>query len=121
MSSKTLILFAHGSRDPAWFAPFEALASRVKALAPQAAVQLAYLEFAQPNLLGAIDAAARAGASAVHVVPVFLAAGKHLREDLPHLIAQAQAQHPYLTITCASAIGEDTRMLEAMAQVIATA
>jgi sirohydrochlorin cobaltochelatase len=121
MQQPTIILFAHGSRDPAWFAPFEALATRVKARAPDAAVRLAYLEFASPNLVQAVADAANAGLTKVHVVPVFLAAGKHLREDLPQLIAQAQAAHPQLTITCASAIGEDARMLDAMANVIANA
>jgi sirohydrochlorin cobaltochelatase len=118
---RSLILFAHGSRDPAWFAPFEALATRVRAQSPGTDVRLAYLEFAQPDLPAAIAHAAGAGAIAVHVVPVFLAAGKHLREDLPQLIAQAQGAHPQLTITCASAIGEDARMLDAMANVIASA
>lgn len=121
MPSKTLILFAHGSRDAAWFAPFEALATRVRTRAPDTPVLLAYLELAQPNLPTAIAQAAQTGASQVHVVPVFLAAGKHLREDLPQLIAQAQAVHPQLRITCGSAIGEDARMLDAMAQVIAAA
>ena len=32
--SHGVILFAHGSRDPAWHAPIEAVAARMRALAP---------------------------------------------------------------------------------------
>ncbi|MGL4576596.1 MAG: sirohydrochlorin chelatase [Burkholderiaceae bacterium] len=119
MSTSALILFAHGSRDAAWYAPFEALCARLKTRMPQVDVRLAYLEFGQPALPQAIADAATLGLRAVRVVPVFLAAGKHLREDLPLLIDAARKQHPQLAITLAPPIGEDARMLDAMADVIA--
>jgi sirohydrochlorin cobaltochelatase len=121
MSTTALILFAHGSRDAAWYAPFEALCARLKARMPQVDVRLAYLEFGQPELPQAIADAAQHGLRTVRVVPVFLAAGKHLREDLPLLIDAARKQHPQLSITLAPPIGEDARMLDAMADVIAGA
>jgi sirohydrochlorin cobaltochelatase len=121
MNQAALVLFAHGSRDPAWYAPFENLAARLRARMPGTAISLAYLEFGTPDLPGAIAQAVSGGAASVRVVPVFLAAGKHLREDLPLLIASARAAHPQLQIELAAPVGEDPRMLDAMAQVIAGA
>jgi len=33
-TTRGLVLLAHGARDPAWAAPFEAIARRVRALWP---------------------------------------------------------------------------------------
>ena len=118
---KAIILFAHGSRDPAWFAPFEQLRSRVLAAqstqSPAPMVQLAYLEFATPSLPDAIAAAVLAGATALRVVPVFLAAGAHVRHDLPLLIQAAERAHPALQIELTPPVGEQALVLDAIAQV----
>ena len=45
-----MILFAHGAREPQWAEPFEALAKRVKAQAPDTPVRLAFLELMSPDL-----------------------------------------------------------------------
>ena len=67
----TLILFAHGSRDPAWSQPFERLAERVRHAAPDSDVRLAYLEAMKPSLPEAAEAAVAAGASSIRIVPMF--------------------------------------------------
>ena len=45
-----LMLFAHGSRDARWAAPFEAVAARIRALRPGVPLQLAFLEQMRPTL-----------------------------------------------------------------------
>ena len=49
-----LILFAHGARDAAWAAPFEAVAARIRTQRPQWRVVLAYLELMPPDLAALI-------------------------------------------------------------------
>lgn len=91
-AGRGLILFAHGSRDAEWQAPFERMLERLRTHLPaNAPAALAYLEFCSPTLSEAALAVARAGASQVVVVPMFLAAGGHLRADVPEAIAQARA------------------------------
>jgi sirohydrochlorin cobaltochelatase len=113
---QALILFAHGSRDPAWFVPFEALAARVRVHSPHTAVHLAYLEFAQPSLQDAINAAVAGGASEIRVVPVFLAAGAHVRNDLPLLLEQARERHAGIKFELRPPVGEDNGVLEAISR-----
>ena len=50
-----IILFAHGSRDPLWRQPIEAVAERIRASAPQVPVRCAYLEACEPSLPTAVD------------------------------------------------------------------
>lgn len=114
--SRAIILFAHGARDPMWSRPFEAVAERLRALRPHAAVRLAYLEFMSPTLPQAGDALAQSGATEVSVVPMFLGAGGHVRRDLPTLLAALQQRHPQVRWSLQPAIGEAPAVIEAMAR-----
>ena len=112
---QALVLFAHGARDPRWAEPFEAVAARVRAAAPELAVSLAYLELMAPSLIEAGDALASAGCARVDVVPLFLGAGGHVRNDLPAGLAQLRARHPLIRWHLQRAIGERDSDVDAMA------
>jgi sirohydrochlorin cobaltochelatase len=116
-----LILFAHGARDPRWAEPFEAVARRVRALRPEVDVRLAFLEFMSPTLPEAGDALAAVACSEVAVQPMFLGTGGHVRKDLPLLLEALRARHPGTRFTLQTAIGETAPVMEAMAQVAASA
>jgi len=110
-----LLLFAHGARDPRWAAPFEAIAARARQREPLWRVQLAYLELMAPSLIEAGDALASAGCARVDVVPLFLGAGGHVRNDLPALLAQVRARHASNRWHLQRAIGERDSVGDAMA------
>jgi len=112
-----LILFAHGSRDPQWRAPMEAVAVRAQALEPQARVACAYLELMAPDLPAcAADMAAR-GVTQITIVPMFLGVGRHAREDLPLLLAELKTRHPQISFELRQAIGEDARVVDMLARI----
>lgn len=110
-----LILFAHGARDPLWASPFERVAAAVRAARPELAVSLAFLEFMAPDLPAAGAALAAAGCRNVTVLPLFLGVGGHVRKDLPRLLEALRTQHPAVRWHLAPAIGEDARLVEAIA------
>lgn len=112
---KALVLFAHGSRDPNWRVPFEAILAEVKAQYSDLAT-LAFLESMQPSLDKGIANMVDSGATSVHIVPLFLAVGSHLKHDMPLLIEQARQAHPTITITTSKAIGEDSDMQNVIAK-----
>ncbi len=112
-----IILFAHGSRDPQWHLPMEAVAARVRQLDAQALVRCAYLELSSPDLPACAAELVAAGVSAITVVPMFLGVGKHAREDLPRLVAELQTRHPGITWQLQGAIGEDPRVTDLLARI----
>ena len=114
--AQALVLFAHGARDPRWAEPFEAVAKRIRAAAPQLPVVLAYLELTAPTLAEAIDKVVADGATTVDVVPLFLGTGGHLRQDLPPLVDALRSAHPDVAIRLHAAIGEHAAVSEAMAR-----
>jgi sirohydrochlorin cobaltochelatase len=115
-----LILFAHGARDARWSAPFETVAARIRAAHPKLAVRLAFLEFMQPGLVEAGTALAREGVSHLDIVPMFLGAGGHVRQDLPGLVDELRAACPGLAVVLHPAIGEIDAVTSAMAAAIVT-
>ena len=113
---QSIVLVAHGSRDPQWSRPFERLAAALEKRLPAVAVALCYLEHG-PSLEEALAAVVAKGAGAIRVVPVFLGAGGHVKEDIPKLVAAA---HPTVPVTVDSPIGEQAQVIDASAEGIAS-
>ncbi len=112
-SRSGLILFAHGSRNPAWRKPFERLLKDVQKRGTSVAV-LAFGEFMSPTLIDAAHVLAAQGVTRAVIVPLFLGGGLHVRGDLPKLAAEARMASG-VRLRVAKAIGEDAGVLRAIA------
>ena len=117
MTTQGTILFAHGSRDPLWRKPSEAIAARLRVLDPTRQVACAFLELTEPNIIVCAAEMARQGVDRINVVPLFLGVGKHAREDLPLLITELQTAHPHIAFTLQAAVGEDERLVDLIAHI----
>jgi sirohydrochlorin cobaltochelatase len=113
--SSGIVLFAHGSRDPRWAEPFEAIALRLRVLRPDALVRVAYLEIMTPTLHGVGEELVVAGCASVEVLPLFLGTGGHLRRDLPLLLDALRARHPGVRWTLHPPAGEAAAVIDAIA------
>jgi len=79
----TLVLVAHGTRDPRGAVVVEEVAALVRARLGGVRVEVAYADVRSPDVtavVGGVD-------GPVVVVPAFLAAGYHVRVDVPEQIA----------------------------------
>jgi len=113
--SAGLVLFAHGARDPEWAVPFRAIAARVAASRPDLSVTLAFLEFQAPALADAIAGLVADGHRSIHIAPLFMAQGGHLKHDVPVLLADIRARHPALQLELLPAIGDVADLRDAIA------
>jgi sirohydrochlorin cobaltochelatase len=131
-----ILLFAHGSRDPLWRGPIEAVAIRIRAEHPKLPVACAYLELCEPSLPDATaqmitqlhntinSVALRAYSMAakpskplkIRIVPMFLGMGKHAREDLPEIATTLRSAHPQVEFEITATVGEDERVTRLLAQ-----
>lgn len=112
---KGILLFGHGARNPDWAAPFFRIRDAIKARAPDVPVEMGFLELMRPGFDEAVDALAAAGVNEIMVVPIFMAAGSHIRKDLPLMAASAMDRHSAVSITLAAPVGEADPVLAAMA------
>jgi sirohydrochlorin cobaltochelatase len=111
-----LVLFAHGSRDTGWARPFEFLRARLEERLPGTPVALAFLEHMQPSLIETIGTLADRGVERITVLPLFMAQGSHLREELPRLVARACEANPGVLVRTSAAAGEADSVLQALAE-----
>ena len=116
-ASSAIVLFAHGSRDPQWRLPIEAVATDIRARQPDAAVRCAYLELCAPTLPEAAMDLIAAGARRLRVFPLFLGVGKHAREDLPLLVSKIRAAHPDVIVELLPTAGEYAQLTSLMADI----
>jgi sirohydrochlorin cobaltochelatase len=114
-----VILFAHGSRDPLWRLPIDAVAERMRAQQPGRPVAVAFLELTEPDLPHTVEALMKQGVSRVRIVPMFLGVGRHAREDLPELVQGLTEAYPQMSFELLPAIGEHPAMTALMAEIAA--
>jgi len=112
-----LILFAHGSSDPAWGRTLHALAERLAALEPALQVRCAFLERQAPAL-PAVLAELAPQVDHVDVCPVFWAANGHVQRDLPALLEQARQAHPGLALRLLPVLSELPGVLDFLAATV---
>lgn len=114
-SFTALLLLAHGSPEPGWSAPFEAIRDLVRELHAGGTVALGFLPPATPDFMQAMEALVLGGARCVRIVPLFLARGGHVNRDLPAMAEAARARWG-IEVTVAEVLGESAVLREAIAQ-----
>lgn len=116
--SYSLILLAHGSSDATWCGVFErlheALSSRL-----QTPLRLAYMELSEPSLESSVAELVAQGTSRAEILPLFFAAGRHLRLDVPAQVEALRAAYPGFELTLLPPVGEHPAFAEALAHVVA--
>lgn len=115
--TRATILFAHGSRDPLWRLPIEAVATQMRASNPLCEVRCAYLELTEPDLASSAAELVALGMTTLTVVPLFLGVGRHAREDLPVLMMDLKQRFPHVSFELRPAVGEDPRVIALLADV----
>jgi sirohydrochlorin ferrochelatase len=108
----TLVLAAHGSRDPRFAATVERITAAVHARLGDVDVRLAYLDLNTPTV-SQVLADCR---GEVLLAPLLLSEAFHSKIDLPALVDQARAANPTLTVRQLPTLGGDPRIITALTQ-----
>ena len=111
---QALVLVAHGSRRQASNREVINLAHGLRQQASKnyQIVEAGFLELANPSIPEAIESCIESGATAVNVVPYFLAAGRHVVEDIPGIVESVAVQHADVSIRIAEHIGMSGLMIQ---------
>lgn len=112
----TLVLVAHGSRDPRALATVTALAERIREQRPGLVVRLGHIELNEPLLTDTLDDLTtrtrtrnRTRTQAV-LVPLLLSRGQHVKRDIP----ATAARFPALDTRIAAPLGPHPLLAEAL-------
>ncbi len=118
-----LLLAAHGTRDQAGVAAFNALAERVGGLAAGDGTRVAggFIELSPPPLREAVASLVNGTPAHMVAVPLMLSAAGHAKGDIPAALARERTRHPGLRWTYARPLGPHPALLDLQAARIAAA
>ena len=89
-----VLLIDHGSRRAEANATLSKVADLVRSQVDDAwIVEIAHMELAEPTIEQGFTRCVEAGATTVLVHPFMLTNGRHAKEDVPRLVAEAAAKH----------------------------
>ncbi|MBU7600480.1 sirohydrochlorin chelatase [Streptomyces sp. P38-E01] len=116
----TLLVVAHGSRDPRHAATVARLCARLRLLAPGARVEAAHLDFNAPSVPQVLERlhaeAVTEGREVCEVValPLLLTRAFHARTDIPAVLRESALALPRLSVTRAEVLGPDALLVAAL-------
>ncbi|WP_413806638.1 sirohydrochlorin chelatase [Streptomyces sp. OE57] len=114
MSAPTLLIIAHGSRDPRHAATVDALRARARSLRPGLRVEAAFLEFNAPRVPQVLARLAAEDATEVIALPLLLTRAFHAKTDIPAVLREATARHPRLSVRQADVLGPSPLLMDAL-------
>ncbi len=106
-----LLIVGHGSRDPNANVEFEALVAAYRAARSDLDVAHGYVELARPSLSTALCDLARR-TDVVVVLPLFLFAAGHVKNDIPLALSQARQDFPTVRFSVANALGVHPNLVD---------
>ncbi|MFJ1746377.1 sirohydrochlorin chelatase [Streptomyces sp. NPDC088116] len=106
----SLVLVAHGSRDPRALRTITTLLERVRELRPGLDVRLGHIELNEPRLSDTLGRLTARGTGRAVLVPLLLSRGFHIKRDLP----AAAASVPGLKARIAAPLGPHPLLVETL-------
>lgn len=104
---RALLLVSHGSRRPQSNEEVDQFSERLRQHMGESfdVIHSAFLEIASPSIPEGIKRCIDEGADSVTVLPYFLAAGRHVAEDIPSIVGDAQKTFPGIAFMITPHIG----------------
>lgn len=90
----SIVVAAHGSRDPEALLEVEALLALMKKQVPGQIITHGFLEFALPTIDDAVRDVVAGGAARIVMLPALLLAATHAKNDMPGELALLKRQFP---------------------------
>lgn len=114
-----IVLVDHGSRRAEANALLGRVAAAYAARFGAPIVEPAHMELADPTIGQAFDACVARGARTVVIALFFLSPGRHSREDIPLLAAEAAARHPGVAWYVTPPLGENPGLADLIHEQVA--
>ncbi len=100
-----ILLIAHGSRKAAANDDLVRIAEQIQARRPNAMVEIAYLELAEPTIPQGANACVSRGAKEVRMLPFFLSPGSHVVDDLERFRGDFEQEYPDVNFVLCPPLG----------------
>ena len=108
---RAVLLVGHGSKLTGSSSALDQVIRELQKKEPTTSFQAAFLELQSPSIPEAIELCLNQGSDEVIVIPYFVQLGRHVVQDIPKIITEAQAKHPAQNICLARYLDFDERIV----------
>ncbi len=115
---KSVLLVSHGSHSPKTKKEVARLINSLHRRSKIPIFEYAFLEIESPSIQQGIDICVNQGAREVVVLLNFLNSGKHVDEDIPRIIKEAQRKYPEIKFRITQPIGQHKQIGELFLEII---
>lgn len=114
MSTRAILLIAHGSRRQEANDDLYRLADMVRARRPAGfdIVEVGFLEVTEPDIPAGFAECVSKGATDVRIVPYFLSMGRHMADDLTQLREQFGKDYPDVAVDIRMPLGLHEKVVD---------
>jgi len=113
MNRKALLIVAHGSRKDESNSEIHELANNIVSKSNAfAIVEACFLEIAKPSIPEGLEICVNKNASEILIMPYFLAAGRHVIEDIPQIINEEKIKYPDISIKLLPYLGSNPDIVD---------
>jgi sirohydrochlorin ferrochelatase len=115
---KAILYICHGTRSRKGADEARAFLNRVMERIDIPIQEYSFLELTDPLIEEGFRKCVERGATEVVVVPIFLLAAGHIKEDIPNALTVLQEQYPNVKIDVRNPFGVQDEILEAIAELV---
>lgn len=109
---EAVLLIGHGSRAEQAGEGMDRVAALIRDRGEFPIVDTGFLQLCPPTIEEAVKRCIGQGAVRIWMVPYFLHAGIHIREDLPQIVGALRREYPEVQMTLGEAFGGDPLLAE---------
>lgn len=115
---KAIIYIGHGTRLKKGSVEAKAFIKRIIERIDVPIQEISFLELTEPSMEEGFERCVLMGASEITVVPLFLLAAGHIKQDIPLALAGLQTKFPEIQVTVKDPFGVQGRILDAVVDLI---
>ena len=115
---KAVLLVSHGSRSSKTKEEVIDLVQALKLKTGIGIFEFAFLEIEKPSIPEGLDLCVQKGAQEVTVLLNFLNSGRHVNQDIPAIVQEAQKKYPHVQFTISHPIGQHEKIADLFVNLI---
>lgn len=115
---KAILYICHGTRSRKGADEAKSFLNKVKERINVTIQEICFLELTEPPIEEGFQRCVERGATEITVVPIFLLAAGHIKEDIPIALAALQNKYPNVKLNLKNPFGVQDEILDAIAELV---
>lgn len=115
---RAILYIGHGSRSEKGANEAKSFIQRVINQIQISIQEIGFLELTEPFIEEAFERCVNRGATEITVIPLFLLAAGHIKEDIPRILSTMQSRYPEIQVDVKDPFGVQGKLLNGLAELI---